>query len=132
MAKRPSQPIGELLRERRIETLGKGLREMAKLLDIAPPHLTDIEKGRRSPSEDLLMRIAKAYGIDQSNLRAGWGKAQTDVGQIASSNATNASKAPELLRAAKDLDADQWDSLIAQARKLASKSKPKSSKPPKA
>jgi plasmid maintenance system antidote protein VapI len=132
MAKRPPQPIGELLRERRIETLGKGLREMAKLLNIAPAHLTDIEKGRRSPSEELLLRIAKAYGIDQSTLRAGWGKAQTDVGQIASSNATNASKAPELLRAAKDLDADQWDSLIAQARKLASKSKPKSSKPPKA
>lgn len=131
MAKRPPQPIGELLRERRIETLGKGLREMAKLLDIAPPHLTDIEKGRRSPSEDLLMRIAKAYGIDQSTLRAGWGKAQADVGQIASSNATNASKAPELLRAAKDLDADQWDSLIDQARKLASMSKPKTSKPPK-
>lgn len=28
-------------------------------LDIAPAHLTDIEKGRRSPSEELVRRIAR-------------------------------------------------------------------------
>lgn len=118
-----SKPIGEVLRSHRVETLGRGLREMAKLLDIAPAHLTDIEKGRRSPSEDLLMRIASAYDIDQATLRAGWGKAQTDVGEIASSNATNAAKVPELLRAAKHLDGADWDVLIAQAQNLARKTK---------
>ena len=112
-------PIGEVLRTRRVETLGKGLREMAKLLDIAPAHLTDIEKGRRTASEELLLRIAKSYWIAEATLRAGWGRAETDVGTIASSNPINAAKVPELLREAKDLDASQWDELIAQARKMA-------------
>ena len=127
MTKRPSDPIGDVLRKQRIETLDKGLREMAKLLDIAPAHLTDLEKGRRSPSEDLLKRIAATYRVEESVLRAGWGKAETDVGQIASSNQTNATKVPEFLRAAKDLDAKQWDALIEQARKLAAKTPPKKS-----
>lgn len=121
-AHQPSRPpIGELLRERRTSVLGKGLREMAKLLDIAPAHLTDIEKGRRSPSEELLLRIARCYDLDEATLRAGWGKAETVVGEIASSSPTTAAKAPELLRAARDLDAKQWDSLIEQARKMAGK-----------
>ena len=131
MAKQHPKPIGDLLREQRIEKLGKGLREMAKLLDIAPAHLTDLEKGRRTPSEDLLRRIASAYAIEEATLRAGWGKAETDVGEIASSNAVNATKVPELLRAAKDLDASQWDALITQARKLATKASGTTRKHPK-
>lgn len=120
----PDMPIGERLRQRRIEVLGRGLRESAKLLGIAPAHLTDIEKGRRSPSDELLVRFASVYEIGESELRAGWGKAQADVAAIAASSPVNAEKAPELLRAAKDLDAKQWDALIEQARALAaSKSK---------
>ncbi|MGP1345490.1 MAG: helix-turn-helix domain-containing protein [Phycisphaerales bacterium] len=125
MTSRPRQPdprpIGETLRERRVVVMNKSLRETAKLLDIAPAHLTDIEKGRRNPSQDLLLRVAKVYGIDEATLRAGWGKAEIVVGQIASKNPTTAAKAPELLRAASDLSAEQWDKLIAQARSLASK-----------
>lgn len=125
----PLIPVGDLIRLHRVERLGKGLREMAKLLDIAPAHLTDIEKGRRSPSEDLLLRIARQYGVDESVLRAGWGKAEADVGLIAARNPVNAAKIPELLRTAKDLDAAQWDALIAQAKSMAAKvgkkSKPK-------
>lgn len=117
----PPEPIGETLRRRRVEGLGLGLREMARRLDIAPAHLTDLEKGRRTPSEDLLMRIAREYGIEQAVLRAGWGKAETIVGEIASQSPTNAAKAPELLRAASTLDADQWDALIRQAKALAGK-----------
>jgi transcriptional regulator with XRE-family HTH domain len=109
--------------------LGKGLRETARMLDIAPAHLTDIEKGRRSPSEELLLRIVKVYGIDEATLRAGWGKAETVVGEIASSSPTAAAKAPDLLRAAKGLDAAQWDALIAQARGMAAKKTRKPSRP---
>jgi plasmid maintenance system antidote protein VapI len=35
-------PIGEVLRTQRVGVVKKGLREMAKLLGITPPHLTDI------------------------------------------------------------------------------------------
>lgn len=127
-----SEDTGAVLRRHRIETLGRGLREMAALLDIAPPHLTDIEKGRRSPSEDLLMRIARVYGLDEAMLRAGWKKPQGVVREIASQDATAAEKVPELLRSARSLNAQQWDQLIAQARTLAARSKrtPKRKKKP--
>ncbi|MBL4810074.1 MAG: helix-turn-helix transcriptional regulator [Phycisphaerales bacterium] len=131
MPTKPTQPIGEIIRHQRTEVLMVGLRDMAKLLEIAPAHLTDIEKGRRSPSEALLLRITIQYKIDEATLRAGWGKAESDVGEIASSNAINAAKAPELLRAAKDLDAKHWDALISQARTMADKVARKTTKPPK-
>lgn len=122
-------PIGEVLRARRVEGMGKGLRDTASALGVAPAHLTDIEKGRRSPSEKLLLRIARVYGIDEATLRAGWGKAETVVGEIASSSPTAAAKAPDLLRAAKGLDAAQWDALIAQARGMAAKTTRKQPRP---
>lgn len=118
-----SQHVGELMRKRRSEVLNKGLREMAKLLDIAPAHLTDLEKGRRTPSEDLLMRISRQYGIDQATLRAGWSKPEEIVSEVASQDATTAAKVPEFLRSARRLSPSEWDQLIDQAKRLGRKPK---------
>lgn len=122
MAKRTSKPeqppIGEVLRARRVDVLQKGLREMAKLLDIAPAHLTDIEKGRRTPSEALLVRMAERYDIDEAELRMGWHKADSVVGEIATQDGTTARKVPEFLRTARNLSPDQWDKLIKQAERM--------------
>lgn len=115
----PNLPIGEVLRRRRVDVLNKGLRETAKLLSIAPAHLTDIEKGRRGPSDDLLMRICRVYGIDEAQLRSGWNKPQAIVGEIASQDATAAAKVPELLRSARRFTPAQWDALIEQAQRMA-------------
>lgn len=119
-----SQKVGELLRRQRIEVLDKGLREMARLLDIAPAHLTDLEKGRRTPSEELLVRMARQYAIHEATLRSGWSKPDEIVGEVASQDATTAAKVPELLRKARKLTSEQWDVLINQAAKMGS-SKPK-------
>jgi len=116
----PPGPIGEALRIRRVEILKKGLREMARQLDIAPAHLTDIEKGRRSPSEGLLKRICDAYGIAEPELRAGWSKADGVVEEVANQDAMTAEKVPEFLRTARKLNSEQWDRLIGQARRMAS------------
>lgn len=116
----PLPPIGETLRIRRVEVLQKGLREMARLLDVAPAHLTDIEKGRRSPSEGLLMRISEAYGIAEPELRAGWSKADGIVDEVANQDAMTAEKVPEFLRTARKLNSEQWDRIIGQARRMAS------------
>lgn len=113
-------PIGDRLRKLRIEVLNRGLRETAGLLNIAPAHLTDIEKGRRSPSEDLLLRIAKVYRIAEAELRSGWSKPEAVVGEIASHSATTAAKVPQFLREARNLSPEQWDRLIKQAGKMAS------------
>jgi len=117
----PQEPIGEVLRKRRVEILNKGLREMAKLLDIAPAHLTDLEKGRRKPSEELLVKIALRYGIAEAGLRAGWQRAEAVVAEVANQDATTAAKVPEFLRTARGLTNEQWDRLIQQARNLADK-----------
>ncbi len=110
--------IGEILRARRVDVLKKGLREMAKLLSIAPAHLTDIEKGRRSPSDALLMRIAEQYQVDQADLRTAWAKAEDIVGEIATQDGTTARKVPEFLRTARNLSSEQWDKLISQAKRM--------------
>lgn len=113
--------IGERLRRKRTEVLKAGLREMARMLDIAPAHLTDIEKGRRTPSEALLVRIAERYGIEEAELRTAWSKADQVVGEIATQDSTTARKVPELLRKARDLSPEQWDQLIQEAQRLAAR-----------
>lgn len=120
MAKKPAQPepIGDTLRRQRVEVLGMGLRETALVLDIAPAHLTDLEKGRRTPSEALLGRIAEVYMLDIAILRTGWQKPDLSVAEAATRDATAAAKVPEFLRSAKDLTSDQWDALIDHAKKM--------------
>jgi transcriptional regulator with XRE-family HTH domain len=119
MANAPQEPIGEQLRRQRIEKVGRGLREMAGILKIAPAHLTDIEKGRRNPSEELMVKIAESYQIPIAELRSGWNKPDAVVKEIASQDATTAEKVPEFLRTARNLTSDQWDKLIRHAEGMA-------------
>lgn len=111
MARKP-QPVGEALRARRIEVLKKGLREMARTLEIAPAHLTDLETGRRTPSDDLLVRIAKEYGVAEAELRAGWSRPEAIVDEVASQDPLTAEKVPEFLRRARHLSPEGWDEVI--------------------
>jgi transcriptional regulator with XRE-family HTH domain len=111
-----AEPIGEQLRRQRVEKLNKGLREMAGELSIAPAHMTDIEKGRRTPSEELMVKIAASYRIPIAELRAGWSRPDAIVKEIASQDATTAEKVPEFLRTARNLNPAQWDQLIEQAK----------------
>ncbi|MCC6678943.1 MAG: helix-turn-helix transcriptional regulator [Phycisphaerales bacterium] len=114
--------IGELLRTQRVEVLGVGLREIAKSLKVSPAYITDIEYGRRIPSQDLLPLMAKAYSLPEAELRAGFNRPSEEVVELASANPTAAEKTPEFLRNAKNLSPAQWDSLIKQAKKLAGES----------
>jgi transcriptional regulator with XRE-family HTH domain len=50
--------LGDFIRERR-DDLDMSLREFAKKLgDISPAHISDIENGRRYPSEELLEKMS--------------------------------------------------------------------------
>lgn len=115
----PDPQIGDTLRLKRVEVLKKGLREMARALEIAPAHLTDIEKGRRTPSDGLLMRICQLYGIDEAELRSAWSKADQIVQEVATQDTMSAEKVPQFLRTARKLNAEQWDQLIRQAEQMA-------------
>jgi transcriptional regulator with XRE-family HTH domain len=116
---RPQEPIWALLRTKRTTVLQKGLREMAGILQIAPTHLSDIETGKRTPSEGVLRKISEHYDIPEIQLRIGWSRPSEQVGVIAAQDATTIEKVPELLAAARTLQPAQWDAVIAEARRQA-------------
>jgi len=116
-------PVGELLRQRRVEFLKKSVRDVAKLLNVTPIHVSDIETGKRAPSEDLLIRIVTIYGLPEATLRAGFERPETVVAKVASESPTAAAKVPEFLRTARGLDSRQWDQLIAEAKRIQSTGK---------
>lgn len=62
--------LGQRVRELR-EVQDLSLRELAKKLDgISAAHLSDIELGRRYPSEYLLAKLAKNLGVSLDDLQS--------------------------------------------------------------
>ena len=60
-----TQNLGERLRDLR-EQRGYSLRKFARTLAISAAHLVDLEKDRRSPSPELLQRIADELDVPMS------------------------------------------------------------------
>jgi transcriptional regulator with XRE-family HTH domain len=60
--------IGPYIRKRRDE-LDFSLRELAKKLDCSPAFISDIELGRRHPSDKVLIEIAKHLKVKVEDLR---------------------------------------------------------------
>ena len=60
--------FGQLIRDRR-EELDLSLREFAKLLDCSAPFVSDLEHGRRFPSESTMALIASILKLDFEELR---------------------------------------------------------------
>jgi len=61
--------LGERIRELR-EEKDLSLRESAKKLNVSAAFLSDIELGRRFPSDDVLARIAKLLGESVDKLKS--------------------------------------------------------------
>ena len=55
---------------RRRDELDLSLREFAKRLDCSPAFVSDIELGRRNPSERVLADIARILGVKVEELQA--------------------------------------------------------------
>jgi transcriptional regulator with XRE-family HTH domain len=60
--------IGPYIRRRRDE-LDLSLRELAKRLDCSPAFISDIELGRRHPSDRVLVEIARILKVKVEELR---------------------------------------------------------------
>jgi transcriptional regulator with XRE-family HTH domain len=60
--------IGPYIRKRRDE-LDLSLREFAKKLDCSPAFISDIELGRRHPSDKVLMEMARILKVKAEDLR---------------------------------------------------------------
>ena len=64
--------LGDYLKEQRVSSR-LSLRQLADLAGVSNPYLSQIERGLRKPSADVLQQIAKALRIsaEQLYLRAG-------------------------------------------------------------
>ncbi len=64
--------LGDYLREQRTQAQ-MSLRQLAELADVSNPYLSQIERGLRKPSAEVLQQIAKALRISAESLyvRAG-------------------------------------------------------------
>ncbi|HEU5269561.1 MAG TPA: helix-turn-helix transcriptional regulator [Jatrophihabitans sp.] len=64
--------IGDFIREQRLQAR-VSLRQLAKLAGVSNPYLSQVERGLRKPSADILQQIAKGLRIsaEQLYLQAG-------------------------------------------------------------
>lgn len=63
-----NKTLGEIIRHRR-EQSGFSIRELARRSDVSAPFLSDIELGRRFPSDEVLARFAKLFKIPLEDLK---------------------------------------------------------------
>ncbi|MBE7189131.1 MAG: helix-turn-helix transcriptional regulator [Jatrophihabitans endophyticus] len=72
-AKRSSAAIGDFIREQR-EQAHVSVRQLARLAGVSNPYLSQIERGMRRPSAEILQQIAKGLRIsaEQLYVRAGF------------------------------------------------------------
>lgn len=59
--------IGQCLRHARLEQ-GKTLREVAEESGVSIGHLSEIERGRKEPSSEVLAAVCLALGLDLMDL----------------------------------------------------------------
>jgi transcriptional regulator with XRE-family HTH domain len=72
-AKRSSAAIGEFIRDQR-QQAQVSMRQLARLAGVSNPYLSQIERGLRKPSAEILQQIAKGLRIsaEQLYVRAGF------------------------------------------------------------
>jgi transcriptional regulator with XRE-family HTH domain len=73
-----SKRLGEIIRDARVEAK-RGLRDLARELDITPSYLSDIENDRRVPADDVMKRIATLLKLDFDELMAVAGRFGEDA-----------------------------------------------------
>jgi transcriptional regulator with XRE-family HTH domain len=64
-----NKTLGERIKELRQAT-NQSLRQLAEKVKVTPPFISDVELGRRYPSEGVLSEIAKALGADLDELKS--------------------------------------------------------------
>ena len=110
MAIRPTETlhdVGEFIRQQR-ENAQKSIRDLARSAGVSNPYLSQIERGIRRPSADILQQIARALEISAETLyvRAG----------ILDGSPPAASSVPEAINNDERLTAEQKQSLLSVYR----------------
>jgi len=76
--------LGRKLRETR-EDQGRRLVDVAERAGISPQYLSEIERGRKEPSSEMISAVAGALGVDLSRLIGG---ISADLGRAADHRST--------------------------------------------
>src|SRR5262245_64988464 len=94
MADEPESPLGAFIRSQR-ELHAMSVRQLAQLAGISNPYLSQIERGLREPSEQVLDAIAQQLELSADTLKAhtGRGGKRDDEGEPAVVTAINADPA---------------------------------------
>ena len=100
----PTLDLGVFIREqRRIAELS--VRRLAELAGVSNPYLSQIERGLRKPSADILQQIAKALEISSETL-------YVRAGILDEHRAGHNSDVEETIRRAPELSAEQKKALL--------------------
>lgn len=106
--------LGVFIREqRRIAELS--VRRLAELAGVSNPYLSQIERGLRKPSAEILQQIAKALEISSETLYVRAGILDEDFG-------SPVSDVEEAIRRAPELHADQKKALLGVYRSFITES----------
>jgi len=110
MAIRPSEKlhdVGEFIRQQR-ENAQQSIRDLARAAGVSNPYLSQIERGIRRPSADILQQIARALELSAETLyvRAG----------ILDGTPPETSSVPEAINNDERLTSEQKQSLLSVYR----------------
>lgn len=82
----PLNQLGDFIREQR-EQAKVSLRQLSELADVSNPYLSQIERGLRKPSAEILQQIAKGLRISAETLYVKAGLMEDRAGDRSVENA---------------------------------------------
>ena len=100
------QQLGEYIREQRKDA-ELSLRKLADLTGVSNPYLSQIERGLRKPSAEILQQIAKALEVSAETMYIQAGLLDADLDAAAKAPSTI-----EVIKADRSLTRDQQRTLI--------------------
>ena len=106
------ETFGEFLHHKRLEK-GVSFRELAEVLNVTAPYISDIEKGRRNaPVMDKLEKLANYFSLSEEEKLMMFdlaGKKKDDLPPDLPNYIKDNSQIVSALRTARDLGADEED-----------------------
>jgi transcriptional regulator with XRE-family HTH domain len=109
--------LGDYLREQR-HLAQLSLRQLSEVAGISNPYISQIERGLKKPSAEILQALAKALRISAESLyvRAGILEERTDIGEASSAGVSDAILAdPRLSDRQRGVLLDVYESFVGES-----------------
>lgn len=92
-----------------------GVRELGRAVGVTGMHISNLEKGKSSPSPELVVKLAKALEANVDELLFLANQVSPEVIGVIHQNPLTI---PNFLRSAKNLTPEQWEKLQKQVEKM--------------